>query len=135
MKKSFIAGTLFLGILAAAGTLALAVQDPADLEIGQLLGLQEGLMAMISTVFGLGILGITSLVKGLYKDKIADWQPWARHAVTYVVTAVLSAGVSYFALIKTGSFTWVNLGLATVWTWGVANGIWKGLKANRGGGS
>ena len=139
MRKRLLAVTLFLGILALVGTLALAVQDPvdpADMDVAKILGLNPELLAAIMGLFGLGIMGITQFLKGLATKylKVDGWQPLARHALYNGIALACSAGVTYWVLTKAGIFNlWPNFALYGLWTVGVATGLWKSLKANRGG--
>lgn len=129
MKKALV----FFGLLALVGVFALAVQDPADTEVAEFLGLDEALIGGIMSAFGLGILGIVQLIKGWTKKFTETWTPLARHAFYKFVALLCSAGVTYWVLTRADMFSlWPNFALYGIWTFGVATGIWRSLKANSG---
>lgn len=93
--------------------------------------LNEGLVAAIQTVFGIGLLGIVQLIKAGIKKvfpKYDQWSAIARHALMYGVTLIVSAGVTYFVLTQAGVMATGRFILYTVYAWGLSNQWWKALK-------
>jgi len=119
---------LFLFVLLAVPLALLAQDDPyGDFPFE----LNEAIVAAFQTVFGLGLLGVVQLAKGALKKFIKGWDDMttlARHAIMYVLTAVISAGVTYFVLSQMGMMGTERFILYGVYAWGVCNGFWKGLK-------
>jgi len=106
---------------------ALAGQDTGDFPFE----LDEGLVAAIQTVFGIGLLGIVQLIKNGIKKIFKDWDDWtplARHAIMYALTGLISAGVTYFVLTQAAMMTTGRFILYGLWAWGLCNGRWKALK-------
>lgn len=123
MKKTAV---LFAALFVLPA-MALAAQGTGDFPFE----LNDAITAAIQTVFGIGLLGIVQLLKNGIKKIIknwADWRPLARHAVMYVLTGILSAGVTYFVLTQMSTMTTGRFVLYGVWAWGLCNGWWKALK-------
>lgn len=119
--------TIAVLALLALPLAALAGQGTGDFPFE----LDEGLVAAIQTVFGIGLLGIVQLVKNGIKKIFKDWDKWtalARHAVMYTVTGLLSAGVTYFVLTQAEMMATGRFILYGIWAWGLCNGWWKALK-------
>lgn len=119
---------LFLFVLLTVPLALLAQGDPyADFPFE----LNDAVVAVFQTVFGLGLLGLVQLVKGALKKCLPDWADMtalARHAIMYTLTALISAGVTYFVLSQMGLMGLERFVLYSVYAWGVCNGFWKALK-------
>ena len=109
---------------------ALLAQTTADEELAKFLGLDEVLVLGIMTIFGIGIMAITQLLKNLFK--VSTWTDLARKYAGYGFSLVVSLGAAAFILAKAGTFTWTLFAVYGIYCWGVANGFWKSLKVNRG---
>lgn len=124
-KRTGILAVVALVILMAPALLLAGQADDFPFE------LNDGIVAAVQTVFGIGLLGIVQLVKQGIKKLFKDWENWnklARHAIMYLVTCALSAGVTYFVLSQAAMMTTGRFILYGIWAWGLCNGWWKGLK-------
>jgi hypothetical protein len=116
MKKLFM--LIFSLLLVAPFLLA---QDTVTLEI------DNNLIAAILGAWGIGVIGLSELLKQLLKKAGYDeWPLLLRHISMYIVTLAVTAAATAFTLIKFGEFEWGEFALYTIIVWGIANGIWKG---------
>lgn len=116
---------LFALLLAAP---LLAIQDPADEEVKALLNLDDTLVAGIMTIFGIGLFGAISFIKGLLGKFTANWSALAKDVLGISIALICSAGATYYVLITAGVLNLKTFLLYGVWTFGVATGLWKGIK-------
>jgi len=86
----------------------------------------KALIAAILGAFGLGVLGITELIKTWLK--VANWHPTARKVAGYVISLVVTLGATTSTLIATSRFTWGSFILYSLIVWAEANGIFKAIR-------
>lgn len=93
--------------------------------------LNQGIVLAIMSFLGLGLFGVIQLAKGALRKLVPQYDSWSktlRHAVMYVLTGGISAGISAIVLNQMGMFSWGSLALYGLYCTGVVNGWWKGLK-------
>ena len=127
-KHAFV--LLFLAIILIAAPILLA-QDPGEVDPDFPFELNDSIVVAIQTIFGLGLMAITQLVKaGLRRvfKQWNDWRPELRHGIMYFVTAVIATGATYFTLNQMQIMTTPRMLLYSIYTWGYMNQFWKVLK-------
>lgn len=120
---------LFLVLFLLLVPIALLAQDPVDNPFG----LDEGTLAAILGAFGLGVLGITQLLKQILK--VEKWDPRLKDVAGYGLSLVVSAGATAFVLASSDMFTVARFAIYSVGVWGEVNGIWKAIKKASGSGN
>lgn len=111
--------------------LALSALPAQDDPYEFIFPLNDGVVAAFQTAFSLGLLAIAQLAKNGLKKIIKGWDQLpklTRHGIMYVLTAVISAGVTYFILTQMGLMGTGRFILYALYAWGVCNGFWKALK-------
>ena len=80
-------------------------------------------VALILGVGGIGVLGLTEMIKRLLKFE---------GVLVYLLSLVVSAAATAFTLATTSAFTWPAFAIYTVIVFLEANGIYKAtVKTNR----
>jgi len=81
--------------------------------------IDPGVVAAILAVAGIGVTGLTEMIKRLFK---------ASGIVAYIISLIVSAGATAFVLIQAGSFAWVSFAIYTIVVFVEANGLYKVIK-------
>jgi hypothetical protein len=116
--KKFL-GVVFVLMLLAP--MALLAQDDVPVDV------DTELVAAILAAFGVGVLGLTQIIKNVLK--VPTWQSdIAKKIAGYGISLVVSAAGTIFTLTTTGQMALGKAILYTAVVWGIANGWWKGLK-------
>jgi len=116
MKKFLV----IFGFIFLAAMPLLAQEDvPFDVD--------NALIAAILGAFGVGVLGLTQIIKNVLK--VPTWaSDIAKKIAGYGISLVVSAAGTIFTLVTTGQMAVGKAVLYTAIVWGIANGWWKGLK-------
>ena len=83
------------------------------------MNIDPGIVAAILAVAGIGVTGLTEMVKRLFK---------ASGILAYVISLIVSAGATAFVLIQAGTFAWIPFVIYTTVVFVEANGIYKVIK-------
>jgi len=130
MSKRHALVFLFMAIILIAAPMLLA-QDPGAVDPDFPFELNDSIVVAIQTIFGLGLMAITQLVKAGLQKIFAGWnnfKPAVRHAIMYFATAIIATGATYFTLNQMKLLTTPRMLLYSIYTWGYINQFWKVLK-------
>ena len=81
--------------------------------------IDPGVVAAILAVAGIGVTGLTEMIKRLFK---------ASGIVAYIISLIVSAGATAFVLTQAESFAWVSFAIYTIVVFVEANGLYKVIK-------
>jgi len=125
MKARILMFTLILVLFIPLSLLAAQEMTTEDFPFE----LNEAIVTAIVTAFGIGMMPILQLVKGLLrKIGYENWSKLARHASMYIASLVVAGGATAYALNSLGQWSIERMIIYTIWAAVEANQGWKILK-------
>jgi len=87
--------------------------------------IDQATVVAILAAFGIGVLGITEVLKSILK--VSTWSDFARAAAGYVISLVVSAACTAYVLLTSSKWALGSFILYTIVVWAEANGIFKAV--------
>lgn len=89
-------------------------------------GVNEDFVLAIMSLFGIGVIGATEIVKRLFKiENLADK---LKDIMGYVISFIVSGACTAVYFLKESMFNWTAFILYTIYVFAFANGLWKAGK-------
>jgi hypothetical protein len=90
--------------------------------------IDQAIVVAIMTIGGLGVIGITQIVKNALIKLFNVIDAGAKDILGYVSSLIVSTGASAFILLQMKKFTWLALVVYSVYVWLESNQIFKVFK-------